>query len=326
MPALRDLPPELLLLTIAHLPAFRDLAALARTCKRLSATLQPTLFHRAATASTYAHRDTAALALHSAAATGHVRGLRILTSLGVSPSLPSPAWSSNITPLHTAALHNNTACIALLLSLGASPSAATTSGAIPLHYAARAGALEAALALLPLGGVHTPDLAGSTPLLAAAHHQKTLHVHAHAVAFCSAVCAHPAICAALLEAGAAVNATDLIGRTALHRAAGALGSADTVRVLLAAGADLGVCDRLGQTALWRACECEGWEVGEMLVEAGAEVGPGVLAHARVLGNLEAVNSMEAARGRRGVWEKTVERVQEMVRCSCGERGGEAVVS
>ena len=72
------------------------------------------------------------------------------------------------TPLHDAALDDDTDALLALLSGGADPDTADLDGAVPLHYAATTGALGAIQVLLAAGA--TPDLAdsrGNTPLMTA---------------------------------------------------------------------------------------------------------------------------------------------------------------
>ena len=78
--------------------------------------------------------------------------------------------------------------------------------------------------------------------------------------------------AALLAAGADVNARDLNGNRPLHHAASAEGI-ETAAMLLEAGADISVRDREGNTPLLMAAErgLRNPEILEVLVEAGADV-------------------------------------------------------
>ena len=72
------------------------------------------------------------------------------------------------TPLHYAALANDTGTVRQLLAQGASPSAADRQGFTPLHFAAQQQSLPAAELLLTAGAqVDAPNQYGNTPLAVA---------------------------------------------------------------------------------------------------------------------------------------------------------------
>ena len=72
------------------------------------------------------------------------------------------------TPLHYAALADDTAAVRMLLSHGANPNAADRQGFTALHFAAQHGAISAAEALLAAGAqVDAVNSYGNTPLFTA---------------------------------------------------------------------------------------------------------------------------------------------------------------
>ena len=79
----------------------------------------------------------------------------------------------NRTPLHYAALDNDTDTVSKLLSEGADPNARDRRGFSPLHFAAQQGAVAAAEALLATGAeVDAVNRYGNTPLSMAAFHSR----------------------------------------------------------------------------------------------------------------------------------------------------------
>src|SRR3954470_7681737 len=98
-------------------------------------------------------------------------------------------------------------------------------------------------------GVNTPDDTGATPLM-------------HAVLY-----ARPAVVELLLDRGAAVNAANAFGSTALMWAAPRTAM---VRVLLSRGADVNTTASDGTTALVVAARVGNVEAMEALIAAGAD--------------------------------------------------------
>ena len=74
----------------------------------------------------------------------------------------------------------------------------------------------------------------------------------------------------LIEAGAEVNRTDVLGRTALMGAI-AYKHDDCTKTLLAAGADVNVVDKKNKTALYYAACAINKDCIKWLLDAGAEV-------------------------------------------------------
>ncbi|MHC4416636.1 MAG: ankyrin repeat domain-containing protein [Planctomycetota bacterium] len=124
-----------------------------------------------------------------------------------------------------------------------------------LGLAARYGRVEVFQTLFEAGAdVNAVDRRGQTPLMSAVQSRKTEAIRT------------------LLAKGAKVDARDqVIGGTALTRAAGPFGDASGVQALLEAGADVNVVDKNGMTPLiWAARFGDAKRVAA-LIKAGAEV-------------------------------------------------------
>lgn len=120
----------------------------------------------------------------------------------------------------------------------------------PLHVAAQRHWPEGAAALLAHGADwQTASARGITPLMLAVGDADVV--------------------AQLLQAGAAVDAQDDLGRTALHWAVRA-GAAETVRRLLAAGAAANAADLDGEAPLHLAARADQAEVAAALLAGGAD--------------------------------------------------------
>lgn len=140
------------------------------------------------------------------------------------------------TPLMAASLHGQVDLARILLEHGADLSATNAEHKSAIHYAAMRGGAEAVRLLVQFGAdVNAVDTFGSyTPLfLAAAHCNREIVEET---------------CAALLAAGADVNARNKWGSTALWSAATA-GRGDLVDFLLRHGAELEIRDSSGRTVL-----------------------------------------------------------------------------
>ena len=140
------------------------------------------------------------------------------------------------TPLMAASMHGQVDLARLLLNHGADLHAVNAEGKAAIHYAAMRGGAEAVRLLVRLGAdANAVDtFGGYAPLhLAAAHCNREIIQDT---------------CAALLAAGADVDARSKWGTTALWSAAIA-GRGDLVYFLLRHGADLETRDHEGRTVL-----------------------------------------------------------------------------
>ncbi|EQC39553.1 hypothetical protein SDRG_02989 [Saprolegnia diclina VS20] len=133
------------------------------------------------------------------------------------------------TPLHEAALYGHADVVAVLLAHGALVASHTTRGRTPLMYAARGGHL-AVLDLLLVAGTNINDQSetGLTALYEAAKHGRTDAVRK------------------LLAHGASVHISSHTRHTPLHIAIGE-GHVDVADLLLCAGADGSATDAMGVT-------------------------------------------------------------------------------
>lgn len=140
------------------------------------------------------------------------------------------------TPLMTASLKGQMDSVRFLLDRGADLHAVNAEGKSAIHYAAMRGGAETVRLLVRLGAdVNAADTFGNfTPLhLASAHCNREIVLET---------------CAALLTAGADVDARSKWGTTALWSAA-ISGRGDLVDFLLRRGADLDIRDQEGKTVL-----------------------------------------------------------------------------
>jgi ankyrin repeat protein len=175
-----------------------------------------------------------ATALHTAAEGERPATVAALLARGADPNLPG---RSGVSPLAAAAFRGNDRIVELLLSRGAEPDHVDTTGKAPIVYAAARGFALAVRRLLD-AGVDAKARYGNdlTALMWAAGHED-------GVGGAAAV----AVVGLLVERGAAIDAADNRGRTALMIAA-ERGNAVVVEALVMHGADRDLRDRSGKTA------------------------------------------------------------------------------
>ncbi|GEM_PF-2464198 len=159
--------------------------------------------------------------------------------------------------LTVAALKNACSSLRTLLKMGADVNAADSEGMTALISAVLEHNVEAVKILLSAPGIDLEAkdrISGSTALLFAA-----LDDYAD-------------ICALLVEAGADMNATNVMGQTPLSSAIATRARTDgkAADYLIRAGADLDIADKKGRTALSLAAECGKTGIVTKLLDAGAD--------------------------------------------------------
>lgn len=224
-------------------------------------------------------RDDAALALLAAGAAVPDGALALAARGGMDGvveellrrgAVPDAGDAGGHTPLHAAARYGRTGTVGILLAAGARPDPrAAEDGFTPLHLAVIGRHVGTALALLAAGAdPGARDGEGRTPLHWGpfAYAPQAKHVYRklgepHDTVF---VDPGPAeVIGVLLDAGAAIEATDDRGNTPLHAAA-AIGSKRGVEALLARGAEAGAVNASGDTPLAIAQRREDAEIARML--------------------------------------------------------------
>jgi ankyrin repeat protein len=169
------------------------------------------------------------------------------------------ADDGGVTPLMY--LSGNSDCMRQLIQAGAEVNAVDNDGATALMYAARTGNPEAVKLLLQAGAkVNTTNQEGQTALIDAAKRLSVAkagrsllkgqnYLSERQIAWIeSAEARHVEVITVLLRAGAAVNAADNQGNTALMYAAEAR-QVEAIAALLRAGAAVNVADQQGNTLL-----------------------------------------------------------------------------
>ncbi len=181
-------------------------------------------------------RDIAgATALYLAAENERPATVALLLQKGADPNLPG---RSGVTPLAAAAFKGNDRIVEQLLSRSADPNVVDATGKAAMTYAAARCFVEIVRRLLD-AGVDANLRYGNrlTALMWAAGHEDGVGASAAA-----------SVIDLLLGRGAAVDAADDRGRTALMTAA-ERGHAEVVEMLVGRGADQTVRDKSGKTAL-----------------------------------------------------------------------------
>src|SRR5215470_2849791 len=175
-----------------------------------------------------------ATALYAAAEAERPSTVATLLARGADPNLTG---RSDVSPLAAAAFRGNDRIVELLLSRGAEPDHVDATGKTPLIYAAARGFALVVRRLIDAGAdptaSHGNDL---TALMWAAGHED-------GVGAAAAV----AVVELLMKHGAAIDAADNRGRTALMFAADR-GDAAVVETLVIRGAERALRDKTGKTA------------------------------------------------------------------------------
>ena len=192
--------------------------------------------------------------LHAAVASGSLATVSRLLAARADPS----AEADDRTPLHLAALHDNSDIMQALLVAGAEVGRATSMGSTALEWAAERGWLDGVLLLLRHGA----------PTDAVSRHGGTTALHRAAAA------GHAHIIRALVAAGAPLVAKDTAGYTALHMAA-EFGQAAAAQALVELGAPLDTLDRVGLTPHDVAAEANRSDVLRALETAQSNTRPHV---------------------------------------------------
>eukprot|EP00931_Biecheleriopsis_adriatica_P088380 TRINITY_DN62714_c0_g1_i1.p1 TRINITY_DN62714_c0_g1~~TRINITY_DN62714_c0_g1_i1.p1 ORF type:complete len:376 (+),score=105.23 TRINITY_DN62714_c0_g1_i1:72-1199(+) len=204
-------------------------------------------------------------ALHCASLEGRCEVLRVLTASRADVEakvLETPAWGCRA--LHLAVIAGRHDAARCLLDAKASANETSTSEVTPIHVAALRGRANFIPLLLEARGdpeARVIDLSDDlvkededfpeTPLIATAFEND------------------PDPCKVLLESRARIDAVDRKRRTALMMAAES-GSTAVMRLLVEQRADLEVRDSRGCTALVRACEASQEEAAALLRRLGAD--------------------------------------------------------
>jgi uncharacterized protein len=175
-----------------------------------------------------------ATALYAASENERPATVAVLLANSADPNLQGRA---GVTPLAAAAFKGNGRIVDQLIARGADPNVLDTTGKAAMTYAAGRGFAIIVRRLLEIGvdpgRVYGNDL---TALMWAAGHEDGVGAGAAID-----------VIALLLDAGAAIDAVDNRGRTALMIAA-ELGRAAIVEFLLGRGADRTIADKHGQRA------------------------------------------------------------------------------
>jgi 26S proteasome non-ATPase regulatory subunit 10 len=168
------------------------------------------------------------------------------------PDLITSTDSSGRVPLHWAASKGHKDLVSWLLSQNKDANPTDDSNWTPLIIAASAGHTEVVKQLLECGAnpAAVTDQKRSALLYAASKNKHD-------------------IVNLLLAARVNVNEQDVVGQTALHRAAGQGHTQSVTALLTADNCLVDVQDRYGNTALHYACEEERLDVARLLIKAGA---------------------------------------------------------
>nr|XP_015195735.1 PREDICTED: ankycorbin isoform X1 [Lepisosteus oculatus] len=184
--------------------------------------------------------------------------------------------------LHWAAAKGQVECLGAILAHGADASVLDASGSSPLHLAAKNNHQECALKLIQSKCViEALDSTGKTAL----HHAAAIG----SVPIVQLLCEHKC----------PVNIKDVDGCTPLLLSA-RHAHTEVCRSLIDHRADINTCDKNGRTAVMLASESSSLPTVEVLIQKGADLrlvdtlGHDVLHYAKLSGNAEVVNLLQAA--------------------------------
>lgn len=183
-----------------------------------------------------------------------------LLAAGANPNQPA-SWKGNQTPLHVAAMYGRWTIVERLLAHGAKVDAHTKGRETPLHYAAWYGRPRTVQALLKAGAdPRALDSRGQSTLHSPHYYWKIDPDHDRSP---SEKFDAPTAMAALIKAGAPVNATLPHGTTLLMTAC-YIAPLEVIRLLLESGADPSVRTAHGTTAFSEAERKQRADVMELL--------------------------------------------------------------
>uniref|UniRef100_W5N3E2 Retinoic acid induced 14 n=1 Tax=Lepisosteus oculatus TaxID=7918 RepID=W5N3E2_LEPOC len=185
--------------------------------------------------------------------------------------------------LHWAAAKGQVECLGAILAHGADASVLDASGSSPLHLAAKNNHQECALKLIQQSKcvIEALDSTGKTAL----HHAAAIG----SVPIVQLLCEHKC----------PVNIKDVDGCTPLLLSA-RHAHTEVCRSLIDHRADINTCDKNGRTAVMLASESSSLPTVEVLIQKGADLrlvdtlGHDVLHYAKLSGNAEVVNLLQAA--------------------------------
>ncbi|MBN3319266.1 RAI14 protein, partial [Atractosteus spatula] len=184
--------------------------------------------------------------------------------------------------LHWAAAKGQVECLGVILAHGADASVPDASGSSPLHLAAKNNNQECALKLIQSKCViEALDSTGKTAL----HHAAAIG----SVPIVQLLCEHKC----------PVNIKDVDGCTPLLLSA-RHAHTEVCRSLIDHRADINTCDKNGRTAVMLASESSSLPTVEVLIQKGVDLrlvdtlGHDVLHYAKLSGNAEVVNLLQAA--------------------------------
>jgi ankyrin repeat protein len=214
-------------------------------------------------------------AFHFAALAGQIEVARLLVSSGIDIDARA---NMGETPLHYAALYNHRKMIAFLIERGADIDAVDGMALTPLQYASRRGRLQARDLLRDLGArpdtlldaVNAGDLIRVRELLRDGADPNQLGLNGTALHLAASL-GHVATAAALVEAGADLEAEGKPARSHPLHLAAFNNRIEMARLLIERGAKVDARDAEGRTPLIVAAQYSvGAALAEVLLARGAD--------------------------------------------------------